>query len=130
MALKEVKVAVLVSILFSALYAGELNVKNNTAVSVIVTVRAKENKDDGYPSLTISHEVQSIIVQPNKEITVVLDEKKFNNAVFSVQGTTVTAPPVVPIISNECVFGGGKNSAVFTQEGAALICGVAQEEPD
>lgn len=130
MYLKKIKSTVIVSILITALNAEKLNVRNNTDVSVIVTVRAKENKNDASPSLTVSHEIQSVVIQPNEEITVILDEKKFNNSIFSVQGTTMAAPPVVSRISNECSFSGYRNDAVFTQEGVTLICSVTQEEVD
>ena len=62
----------------SSAYAGDLKVKNNASTPVTVTVRAKENQSATNPFIITQ------VVQPNGEITVTIDEKKFSGTTFSV----------------------------------------------
>lgn len=119
---KTLKSLIIAGVLLSPLCAGELKVKNNATTPVKVTVRAKENQSG------ISPFIISQIVLPNEEITVTIDEKKFNGVTFSVQGTTVTDPSIVPLTSNECVLSGHEGRVVITpkSDGTALVCGVTQ----
>ncbi len=112
----------MVGILLSPLCAGEVTVKNDTTVTISVTIRGVENKSTNSPFTLIRN------VKPGKDITVTLDEKEFEGVTFSVQGTTVTAPGVITLTSNECVLSGcgAKVKFVNKADGSALVCGVTQ----
>ncbi len=119
---KTLKSLIIAGVLCSPLCAGELKVKNNAATPVQVTVRAKENQSGIKPFIIIQ------TIEPNEEITVTIDEKKYNGVTFSVQATTVTAPPIAPLTSNECILSGHEGAVVITpkSDGTALVCGVTQ----
>ncbi len=106
----------------SSAYAGELKVKNNATTIVTVTVRAKENQSATNPFIITQ------IVQPNEEMTVTIDEKKFSGTTFSVQATMVIAPGGLILTSNECVLSGYEGTVVVkpNSDGSALVCGVTE----
>ena len=106
----------------SAVYAGDLKVKNNATTPVTVTVRAKENQSATNPFVITQ------VVQPNGEITVTIDEKKFSGSTFSVQATMVVVPGGLVLTSNECVLSGHEGSVVVKakSDGSALVCGVTE----
>lgn len=132
----EKKIKIILAASFSILCAGELKIKNSTTTPVNVVVMAKENKivkenKKAADSFSLAQTIQSGIIQPEEEISVTLDEKKFKDATFSVQGTTITAPPIVPITSNEGIISGYKGKAEFTfKEDGSLICNVTQVDLD
>lgn len=119
MAIKKIfQFLIMTGALLSPLWAGEVNVKNDTTVTVSVTIRGKENKSANSPfNLTRD-------IQPGKSITVTLDEKEFEGVTFSVQGTTVAVPPLLTLTSNECVLTGCEGKVVFStkSDGSALVC--------
>lgn len=117
---KTLKSIVITSVLLSPLCAGEVTVKNDTAVTISVTIRGVENKSTNSPFTLIRN------VKPGKNITVTLDEQEFEGVTFSVQGTTITAPAILPLTSNECVLSGcgGEVKFVNKADGSALVCGV------
>lgn len=99
-----------------------LKVKNETMVPVNVIVRAKENRTTTSPMI-ISH-----VVNPGEEATVTLDQKDFKGITFSVQGTTVTGPGIVPLTTNECILSSSNAARViFTPKyDGTVVCGVTQ----
>ncbi len=115
---------------FSALCAGELKIKNNATTPVNVTVMLEEGK--GAATVAFAQIIQSGIIQPGEEATMILDEKKFSDVTFSIQGVTITAPPIVPITSNKSTFSGYEGEVVFTTEdnGSALVCSMTQVNMD
>ena len=89
--------------------------------------KSQKNKTDNTPYIITQ------VVQPGEEITVTVDEKKFNGTTISVQGTiiralqpTITTTP--PLTSNECVLSGYEGQVVFAtkSDGSALVCGVTK----
>ncbi len=129
MAFKKIKFIIVAS--FPILCAGELKIRNSVATPVNVSVIVKESKGGVYP-LTFAQTVQSGIVQPGEEAVMILDEKKFKDATFSIQGTTITAPPIIPITSNKCDLSSYAGEVVFTTEdgGSELACEVTQINVD
>jgi hypothetical protein len=124
---KTLKSVVIAGTMFSCLWAGDVKVKNDTTMSVSVTVRAKENKTTNSPFIITQ------VVQPGEEITVTVDEKKFNGTTFSVQATTIppsqpTITTPIPLTSNECVLSGYEARVVIAtkSDGSALVCGVTK----
>ncbi len=114
------KSIVITSVLLSPLCAGEVKVKNDTAMIVRVEIRGIENNSISSPFTLIRN------VKPGKDITVALDEKEFEGVTFSVQGATVVAPGIVALTSNECVLSGCSAEVKFVSksDGSALVCGV------
>jgi len=99
-----------------------LKVKNEAMVPVNVVVRAKENKTTTNPVII------SRVVNPGEETTVTLDQKNFKGVTFSVQGTTVTGPGIIPLTTNECILSSGNSAKViFTPKyDGTVVCGVTQ----
>ncbi len=99
-----------------------VKIKNETMVPISVVVRAKENKTTASPIII------SRIVNPGGEATVALDQQNFRGATFSIQGTTVTGPGIVPLTTNECIFSSGNAARVVfvPKNDGTVICGVTQ----
>lgn len=121
------KSLVMVGVLLTSLYAGELKVVNNATTAIKVTVRAKENQTSGKP-----FEVTNV-VDPGKAINVTLDEKEFKGTTFSIKGvvvipTSTVVPPSAVVLeeSNECLLTGCEGGEVIfvnTPDGR-IVCSV------
>lgn len=128
---KRIITLILINVFLACLCAQELKIKNNTTIPITTTITVKENKDyTDIQSGSIEHEVQSVVIQPAEEIIVTLDKKKFNDAIFLIQGTSITAPPVVPLASNECMLSGYSGEISFTQKNSTLTCSITQTNAD
>ncbi len=125
--MKKFKNLILACALLAGLHAGELKITNSTIIPVTITITTKKNKNStDIQSENIEHEVQAAVILPNQEITINLDDKKFNDSTFLVQGTIITAPPIVPVVSNKCMINGYSGDVIFTQKNSQLICSVVQ----
>lgn len=113
-------------VLLSSLYAGQVTAQNNTSMTISVTIRGVENDSGKTPFTLIQH------IRPGKHITVQLEESDFEKGVtFSVQGTTVTAPGVPVLSSNEsiltsCYYKDAKVVFTSKSDGSGLACAVTQ----
>ena len=133
----EKKIKIILAASFSILHAGELKIKNSTTIPVNVVIMAKENRiikesKKTADSFSLAQTIQSGIIQPEEEISVTLDEKKFKEATFSVQGTTITAPPIIPITSKESIVSGYEGEVVFSSKDgdSELVCSITQVNMD
>ena len=90
---------IIVNILFSSLWAGELKIKNDNAIPIEVTVRAKDNNGADNPFTVIQ------VIEPSEEITVIIDEKKFSATTFFIQGVTITTFQVMNAFFTVAVVG-------------------------
>ena len=108
---------IIVNVLFSSLWAGELKIKNDNAIPIEVIVKAKDNNGADNPFTVIQ------VIEPSEEITVIIDEKKFSATTFFIEGVTITNIP-----SNECILHGCGGRVLFTSgsDGMTLFCRVTE----
>jgi len=116
---------VLITTILCVSCAGDrgIKIKNETMMPINIVVRAKENKAPTNPVII------SRVVNPGSETIVDLAQPKdFRGVTFSIQGTTVTGPGLIPLTTNECIFSSSNAaSVVFTSKmDGTIICGVTQ----
>lgn len=116
---------VLITTILCASCAGDrgVKIKNETMVPINIVLRAKENKALTNPVII------SRVVNPGEETLVDLNQPRdFRGVTFSVQGTTITGPGIIPLTTNECIFSSSNAaSVVFTSKiDGTVVCGVTQ----
>lgn len=116
---------VLITTILCVSCAGDkgVKIKNETMIPINVIVRAKENKAPKNPVII------SRVVNPGEETLVDLAQPSdFRGVTFSVQGTTVTGPGIIPLTTNECIFSSSNAASVVFKSkfDGTVICGLTQ----